>query len=262
MLDGHLALVTGAGQGIGEGIARVLAERGARVVVTDLDGERAEQVASSIGSNARAYGLDVRNRGEIEAVVDEIETGFGPISVLVNNAGVNRVGASETLSEELWLEVVEINLNALFRCTQIVARRMLSRGAGSVINLASANSEVGMPGRAAYCATKTGVVGLTRALAVEWAARGVRVNAVAPGYVRTPMVENAIRDGLLDEELVLDRIPARHLGSIEDIGRAVAFLASDDAAYVTGRTLAIDGGFLAYGAPAPTSAIPDREYRP
>jgi NAD(P)-dependent dehydrogenase (short-subunit alcohol dehydrogenase family) len=139
---------------------------------------------------------------------------------------------------------------------------MLAQGRGSIVNVASINAEVGMPGRAAYCASKAGLVGLTRVLAVEWASRGVRVNAVEPGYVRTPMVENAIAQGLLAEQAMRDRTPLDRLAEPGEVARAVAFLASKDAAYVTGQALVIDGGYLAYGAPAPASQIPATTYSP
>lgn len=247
-LAGDVAIVTGAAQGLGAGIADALEREGARVARTDVAGADVE--------------LDVRDRGSVERAVAEVASSLGEPTVLVNNAGVNRIGPSETLPEELWQEVVDVNLSGVFRCCQVVGARMLPAGRGSIVNVASISAELGMPGRTAYCATKAGVAGLTRALGVEWAARGVRVNAVAPGYVRTPMLENAIASGLLAEQDMLARIPAGRLASPEDVARAVIFLASADAAYLTGQTIAVDGGYLAYGAPAPASSIPSTTYRP
>lgn len=261
-LSGEVALVTGAGQGIGAGIARRLAADGASVAVTDLDLERAQTIAGEIGPQARAMRLNVCIQEEIEAAVEETRRKLGSVSILVNNAGIQRVSPSEHLTRERWDAVVAVNLTAVFACTQAVAPHMLRDRRGAIVNLASTNSEIAMPGRAAYCATKSGVLGLTRALAVEWASRGVRVNAVEPGYVRTPMVDRAIADGLIDEDALLARIPAGRLADTAEVAAVVAFLASDDASYITGRALAIDGGFLAYGAPAPASAAPLIDYDP
>lgn len=261
-LDGEVALVTGAAQGIGEGIARRLAAEGAAVAVSDLDGEGAAALAAELGGGSRGFRLDVADRGAVQATAARIAAEVGPVSILVNNAGINRIGAAGELDPGRWDEVIAVNLSGAFNCIQAVVGGMLERRKGAIVNLASVSAEVGMPGRVAYCASKTGLVGMTRALAVEWAASGVRVNAVEPGYVRTPMVDNAIGEGLIDSDELLDRIPARRLGATEDIAAAVAFLVSAEAGYVTGRTLAVDGGFLAYGAPAPTSSIPDRDYDP
>lgn len=247
-LEGEVAIVTGAAQGLGAAIADALEAEGARVARTDLRGAELE--------------LDVTDRRSVEAAVETIAERLGAPTVLVNNAGINRIGPSETLPEELWLETLEVNLSGAFRCCQVVGARMLESGRGAIVNVASIAAEVGMPGRAAYCATKAGLVGLTRALAVEWAGRGVRVNAVAPGYVRTPMIENALRAGLLSERAVRDRTPSDRLAAPEDIARAVVFLASAEAGFVTGQTLVVDGGYLAYGAPGPASRIPQESYAP
>jgi 3-oxoacyl-[acyl-carrier protein] reductase len=255
-LSDEIALVTGAAQGLGAAIAARLAAEGGRVIVSDRDFEAAQRSAGKIGDSAIALELDVRSQESIERAVAEATATLGAITVLVNNAGINRVGPSESLDVELWREVLDVNLDGLFRCTQAVGAHMLQAGRGAIVNIASANSEVGSPGRAAYCASKTGVVRLTRALGVEWAGRGVRVNAVEPGYVRTPLLENCFDTGLIERQQLLDRIPAGRLGDPDDIGRAVAFLASRDADYITGQTLAVDGGYLMYGAPAPASQVP------
>ena len=149
-----------------------------------------------------------------------------------------------------------MNLTGVFLCSQTAGARMLAAGRGSIVNIASISARVGMPGRAAYCATKAAVEGLTRALGVEWMGRGVRVNAVAPGYVRTPMIARAIESGLLAEQPIIDRVPAARLADPADVARAVLFLASPESDYLTGQTLVVDGGYLAYGAPAPASEIP------
>ncbi len=258
----RVALITGAAQGIGAATAKRLAADGVAVAVADVDTEQAEALTATLPGPALAVHVDVTDRTTIEAGVQETERTLGPITDLVNNAGIQCIGASESLDPARWAEVVAVNLTGVFECCQVVGSRMLAAGRGAIVNLASSNSERGMPGRTPYCATKTGVVGLTRALATEWAARGVRVNAVEPGYIGTPMVANAIQMGLIDEDGLLDRIPARRVGAPAEIAAAIAFLLSRDASYVTGTTLAVDGGFLAYGAPAPTSADQTRTLDP
>jgi NAD(P)-dependent dehydrogenase (short-subunit alcohol dehydrogenase family) len=247
-LAGEVAVVTGAAQGLGAAIADALEAEGARVARTDL---------SQSGVD---YELDVTDRGSVDRALAEIAERLGEPTILVSNAGINRIGPSETLPEERWQEVVDINLTGAFRCAQAAGVRMLAAGRGSIVSVASISAFVGMPGRAAYCATKAGVVALTRVLAVEWAARGVRVNAVAPGYVGTPMVEQALEAGLLAADELADRTPVGRVASPAEIADTVVFLASPAARYVTGQTLVVDGGYLAYGAPGPATAVPTASF--
>ena len=251
-----VAIVTGGGRGLGAAIARALATEGCSVAVTDVDKEAAVALAGEIGGNAVGLYLDVRDRPSIEAALADAVERLGEISVLVNNAGINRVGPSEVYDEAVWNDVVEINLTGVFRCCQVFGTRMLAARRGSIVNLASVHSRIASPGRAAYCATKTGLVGLTRALAVEWASRGVRVNAVAPGYMNTRLTMDAIESGLISESELLDRIPLGRLGTPEHVARSVVFLASAESEYITGTTLETDGGYVAFGAPSPASRIP------
>jgi NAD(P)-dependent dehydrogenase (short-subunit alcohol dehydrogenase family) len=241
-LAGEVAVVTGAAQGIGAAVADALEAAGAIVARTDLEGAQ--------------FDLDVTDRPSVEGTLAEIAERLGELSILVNNAGINRIGPSETLPDERWQQVLDVNLTGTFRCAQAAGVRMLTTGRGAIVNVASISAFVGMPGRAAYCAAKAGVVALTRVLAVEWAARGVRVNAVAPGYVGTPMVEQAIAAGLLDEDELAARTPLARVASPAEIADAVVYLASPAARYVTGQTLVVDGGYLAYGAPGRAGAIP------
>lgn len=256
--DGAVALVTGAGRGLGAAIARRLADAGARVVVSDIDLDRAESLADDLPGGALAVTLDVTDPASVESAVDEIRERAEEPSVLINNAGIARVGPSERVEWEDWAVVLDTNLNGVFRVTQAVAPGMLRHGAGAIVNIGSANSVFGSPGRAAYSAAKTGVVGLTRALAVEWAARGIRVNAVLPGYIDTRLLRAGFDRGVIEEEYLVGRIPAAQLGSAAQVGSVVTFLASPAAAYVTGQALAVDGGFTVNGAPHPIAAQPDR----
>ena len=238
-LAGEVAIVTGAAQGLGAAIADALESEGARVGRTDIRGAEIE--------------LDVRDRASVEHAVEEVVRTLGEPTILVNNAGLSRFGPSETLPEEHWQLVVDVDLTGVFRCSQVVGARMLAAGRGAIVNIASVAAQTGFPGRVAYSAAKAGVVGLTRTLGSEWASRGVRVNAVAPGYVRTALVEHALESGFLSEEGVRWRTPAGDLAAPAQIAAAVVFLASPEASYITGETLFVDGGYNAYGAPAPAS---------
>lgn len=245
-----VAVVTGAGRGIGNAIARRLVAAGWLVAVTDVDAAAASASAASLGDDAAGFPLDVQSWTSVERAAADIEASLGPVAALVNNAGITRVARSEVLPRESWDQVIDINLSGTWRCSQIFGSLMLQRSAGAIVNVGSAYCEIGAPGRAAYAATKTGILGLTRVLATEWAARGIRVNAVEPGYVDTQMMQVALQSGAADLKQVLGRIPAGRLATPEDIANAVALLLSEDAAYINGVAMPVDGGHLAYGGVA------------
>jgi NAD(P)-dependent dehydrogenase (short-subunit alcohol dehydrogenase family) len=247
-LDGQHALVAGAGRGIGRGCALALAEAGAGVtVVSRTQAELDELVAEIEASGGRAWAVaaDVSEAGQAEAAVAAAAT-HGSLSILVNSAGTNRPGPTIDYRLEDFDALVAINLRASFVLARAVGRRLLELGRGGrIIQISSQLGSVGFPGRAAYCATKHAVDGLTRALAVEWAPHGVTVNSVAPTFVETPMTRPMLADERFRTE-VLRRIPAGRIGQVEDVTGAVVFLASPAASLITGHVLLVDGGWVAW----------------
>ena len=249
LLAGEVAIVTGGTQGIGRAIGAELLAHGAQVAVAGRDAERAREVASQIGNECRGIGLDVRDSASVEAALAELVESLGEPTILVNNAGVNIIGPAESYVEDDWHAVLDVNLTGVLRCCQVVGSRMLERGQGTIVNITSIiGTGLGVAGRAAYGASKGGVTGLTQVLAVEWAPRGVRVLAVAPGPVRTPMVEEAMAKGLVSEQAIIDRTPLRRVAMPEDIAKAVALIASSGAGFVAGQTVVVDGGYTTMGA--------------
>jgi 3-oxoacyl-[acyl-carrier protein] reductase len=236
------ALVTGASRGIGAAIARALAAEGWPVAVNFRSGEEAaaEVVASIEAAGGRAAPLraDVRDREQADALLRDAEAAFGPVLVLVNNAGVTRDGLSPQLSDDAWDAVVDTNLTASFRLTRAALRPMMRARYGRIVNVASIVGLRANPGQANYAAAKAGVIAMTRTVAAEVARRGITVNAVAPGFIATDMTA-----GLGDD--LAQAIPARRVGRPEEVAAAVRFLASDEASYVTGTTLTVDGGLTA-----------------
>lgn len=233
------AVVTGSGRGIGRVIAERFAASNANVVVSDLDQEQIERVAGEIGAGAVGYKADVTNADEISELFAKVKEKFGTVDIVVNNAGVTRDTLIIRMDEKDWDAVLDINLKGSFLVTKTAATIMMKQRHGRIINISSVIGLVGNAGQANYSASKAGLIGLTRSAAKELAARGITVNAVAPGFISTEMTEtmpDAAKDTLLKRVLV------RRAGTPGDVASAVLFLASDEASYITGQVLAVDGG--------------------
>jgi len=245
LLDGRIALVTGGGSGIGEGIAHGMATAGARVLVADVNGSAAERVAGALGADAAAYTLDVTDRDSCDAVATTICRDVGAISVLVNNAGIIRRGKVGDAGTRVdWDATMAVNLDGPYNMTTAFLSQLIETK-GAVINIGSVQSFVALPNSAAYTTSKGGVRALTKALAIELSPLGVRVNAIGPGVIATPLNASARQnpDYMRNFE---NRIPLGRIGEPADIAGPTVFLASDLARYITGVTLPVDGGFLAY----------------
>ncbi|MBD5785473.1 SDR family oxidoreductase [Cellulosimicrobium terreum] len=247
-----LAVVTGGAAGIGRAVAERLAGDGFRVVCADV--AQHDLPALDLAAPPTAPGLvwtalDVTDHEVVRTTFDALADAFGGIDALVNNAGIQRHRGLEDLTWTEWSAVVDVNLHGVFSCLQAAGRHMLDAGRGAVVNIASISAR-GSAGRAPYSTTKAAVIGLTSTAGAEWAARGVRVNAVAPGYIDTGVFRQGVAAGTLSEETILARIPAGRLAQPEEIGNAVSWLVSDQAAYIVGQTVYVDGGFMVdYGVP-------------
>ena len=243
-----MAIVTGGGSGIGGATASLLARDGARVVVADVDAAAAERVACAVGGDART--VDVADRAQVDALVASVVREAGRVDVLVSNAFATAVGPLVDLPPAGWQRTLDVTLSAVFYGLQAVAPVMRRQGGGAVVHLASVSGLGGDRGLAAYNAAKAGVVNLTRTAALELAAWGIRVNAVAPGLIATPALQRALDRSPALPERARAAVPLGRLGTPDDVARTIAFLASDDAAYVTGATLVVDGG-LSVGSGVP-----------
>lgn len=238
-LQGQIAVVTGASRGIGRAIAESLASQGAKVIGTATSDGGAEAISAYLGKHGRGMRLNVNEVGAIDAFISEVQEQFGPIDILINNAGITRDNLLMRMKDDEWNDVIDTNLTSVFKLSKAVMRGMMKKRQGRIVNIGSVVGTTGNPGQANYCAAKAGLIGFTKALAKEIAARGVTVNAVAPGFIDTDMTKS-----LTDEqrERIFDTIPAARLGKPEEIAAAVSFLVSAGAAYVTGETIHVNGG--------------------
>jgi NAD(P)-dependent dehydrogenase (short-subunit alcohol dehydrogenase family) len=246
-LEGRAALITGSSRGIGRAVAEAYAREGARVIVNSRDQRSAEAVARELGHGAVGIGADVATEEGATSLVNQAHEAFGRLDVLVNNAGMAAAVDTSELSLELWRKVVDLNMTAVFLCSREAARHMRGAGGGVIINTASLQAFSPFPRRLAYGSTKAAVVMMTRILAAEWAP-AIRVNAVAPGYVRTDMTETLRAQGRIDFDAISRRTPLRRLAEPSELAGAYVYLASDEASFVTGETIAVDGGWAAFGA--------------
>lgn len=238
-MQGKIALVTGATRGIGRAVAEELASKGAFVIGTATSEKGAESISAYLGEKGRGLVLNVADQASIDAVLEYIKQEFGDIDILVNNAGITRDNLLMRMKDEEWFDILQTNLSSVYHLSKAMLRTMMKKRFGRIINIGSVVGSMGNAGQTNYCAAKAGLIGFSKALAKEVASRGITVNVVAPGFIATDMTE------VLSEELknnLLTQIPAGRLGEPKDIAKAVAFLASEDASYINGTTLHVNGG--------------------
>ena len=239
--DGQVILVTGGARGIGQAIVSRAVAEGARAVVADLG------APDTPLPDVRYVRTDVARRTSVEALFASMEVEEGGVDILVNNAGIQRVGLTESFDPAAWEQVIQTHLMGSFHCSSLAIRSMRGRGGGSIIQIASVAGLIALPGRGPYSAAKAALMSLTRVMAVEVAELGIRVNAVAPGSTRTALVQQGLDDGSIKLESILSEIPLGRMATPEEIAGTVLFLASDDAAYITGQTIVVDGGWSILG---------------
>lgn len=241
--ENKIVLVTGAGRGIGASIAKRFASEGAEVIVNYSGNDEAAQKTvdeiTATGGQAQKYKCSVNDSESVKVMIDEIIKEFGRIDILVNNAGITKDGLMLRMTDEDFDRVIDVNLKGTFNCTKYVSKYMLKQKSGKIINISSVVGLSGNAGQVNYSASKAGIIGITKSAAKELSSRGITVNAVAPGYVDTDMTK-VISDNIRNE--ILKNIPLQRMGNVEDISNCVAFLASEDASYITGQVISVDGG--------------------
>lgn len=259
--NGHVVVITGAAEGIGWATAQCFAAQGWRVALLDLHGDAAQQRASSLGDVHTAWACDVTNEEQVKAVIAQVQQTYGQINAVVNNAGIgDQTVPTLNQSIDAFDRVLSVHLRGCFLVSREAISHMQKQARdaaanrGAIVNVGSIASTGGIPGRNAYCAAKAGVLGMTRALASEWARHGIRVNAVTPGYVRTALVESLAHQGAINATDIANRTPMGRMASPAEIANVIEFLASSRASFVTGAVVAADGGWTAFGAPE--SALP------
>jgi NAD(P)-dependent dehydrogenase (short-subunit alcohol dehydrogenase family) len=251
-LQGRVALVTGGASGIGAAVARAFVAEGARVGVADLDVAAARACAASLGSQATAVAIDVANEATVQEAVRSVRAAFGAIDILVNSAGIIRKAWVADMTEAVWDLVLDVNLKGTFLCAKAVLPDMIARRGGRIVNIASIAGKVGEPTASAYSASKFGVIGFTRSLALEVARHDILVNAICPGPIATPLGEQGWREGAAIEGVAIDAImtrvngrsPLRRLGTVEQVAKMAVFIASDDCDFTTGSAFNVDGGII------------------
>ncbi|SCY84908.1 3-oxoacyl-[acyl-carrier-protein] reductase [Alkaliphilus peptidifermentans] len=242
-LSGKTALVTGGSRGIGKAISKALAQAGANIIINYTSNkEAADKVVEEIeelGVKGLAVKANVADSNDVKGMMEEIEGHFDGVDILVNNAGITRDNLFMRMKDEEWQQVMDVNLNGIFFCTKAVIRRMMKQKYGKIINMSSVVGVMGNAGQANYCASKAGVIGLTKSLAKELAVKGINVNAIAPGFIDTDMT-SVLTDNIKEE--LLSHIPLKRYGKPEDIANLVVFLSSENANYITGQVIHVDGG--------------------
>lgn len=239
------AIITGGASGIGEAIARRLAADGNMVAIFDLDGDAAESVAASIadrGGKAVGLQVDVTDRSALETAVEDVRARLARPTVLVNNAGMSVPSPFLDITADAWQRSLAVNLTAVFDCCQLVLPDMIDEGWGRIVNISSSSVHSGSPGLSPYVSAKSGVVGLTKSLALEFGKLGITVNTIPPGFIDTPMLRNTVAKGFVDLDLQTAKTPVGRIGRPEDIAATCAFLVSDEAGYITGQMIGVNGG--------------------
>jgi NAD(P)-dependent dehydrogenase (short-subunit alcohol dehydrogenase family) len=258
LLKGRIALVTGGASGLGFATATAFAREGAIVVINDVRADAAKAAGAKLGTQHSSVGGDVSSETDVKDMVKTVLDRHGRIDILVNNAGMPD-SFVPTVDQPLthWQRLIDVHLTGTYLVSKTVAPSMIAQASGVILNLNSIAGVIGLPVRTAYSAAKAGIGMLTRVLGCEWGPHGVRVNAIAPGYILTPLTQKLIDDGKIKEKRIRRRTPMGNMGSAEDIAEAMVFLASDNAKFITAVTLPVDGGYTAWGAPSDAFELED-----